>query len=397
MLAPALPVDPRAYPAPVTRALAPVAAVAIVAAASDPAERDFIATLAGRTVAAMVVGRSDNGRAIVAIAGRQVAVSAALPAPGSSVLLSFGDADPAATPREAMPGAANPRDAAPAATPPGLQAALKATRELRESAAGSPATSQAQGAVRGGAVVDIRPQALLLGRLADDSTEPRQLGRVEAPIAAPAEWAKALGTLVQDSGTFYESHLAAWTQGQYPLAQIRHEPQAAPRQPGEAVAAPAPEAEAGMRQPAAPAAAGAAVSGVPDEWRPVVREQLHTLETRSLPFTIEAWPGQRADIVIAGEREAQSGPAADRAPAWNTSLKLTLPRLGEIDAALSLRGDRLWLELAVPSASADELDAASSALTHAMAAAGLQMARVRVLDRIAPADAAAPADGAAQP
>jgi hypothetical protein len=136
-------------------------------------------------------------------------------------------------------------------------------------------------------------------------------------------------------------------------------------------------------------APGTSVAGLADEWRPVVREQLHTLETRALPFAVEAWPGQRADIVIAGERETPPGASADPIPVWSTTLKLSLPRLGEIDAALRLRGDRLWLELTAPAASVDELDAASSALGNAMAASGLQMARVRVLDQVSPANAGA--------
>lgn len=406
MLASPLPVDGRAYPAPAARALAPVAAIALVAATADPAERDFIASLAGRTVAALVVGRSDTGRAIVNIGGRQVPVNAALPAPGSAVLLSFGEAETLGAADGAMRSTARNT----AQPPPGLQLALKATRELREAARSLPQSGGADGAGRGGAIVELRPQALSLGRLADSPAQPLQLGSVAAEIGRPAEWAKALGAQLRDSGAFYESHLASWTQGQYPLAQIRNEPQAATPEsrpaghesqptlaapPGAPAQPPRPEAAlASIHPDAAPqAAAGQAATGatdangVPDTLRAVVREQLHALETRSLPFSIDAWPGQRAHLVIAGEPEGRAGATAE--PAWNTTLKLNLPRLGNIDAVLTLSGDRLWLELTALPSSADELDAASSSLSHAMQAAGVQMARVRVRDQAASTDGGA--------
>lgn len=399
MLASALPIDGRAYPAPAARALAPVTAIALVAATADPAERDFIASLAGRTVTALVVGRSDTGRALVNINGRQVPVNAAVPAPGASVLLSFGEAEALVLPAD---NARTPAQVA--ATPPGLQLALTASRELAQASRGLGLSGTATQAA-GGPIVELRPQALSLGRLAGSPAQPLQLGSVAAGIGQPAQWAEALGTMVRESGAFYESHLAAWTEGRYPIAQIRQEPQAAANaqpaaghdqpqaapatpgantqpQTGREVALATTHTESGTNttpttQSGAPATDA---SGVPDALRAVVREQLHTLETRTLPFAIEPWPGQRADLVIAGEPDGHPGATSE--PAWNTTLKLALPRLGNIDAVLTLSGDRLWLDLAAAPASADELDAASTSLTNAMQAAGVQMARVRVRDQV---------------
>jgi hypothetical protein len=58
---------------------------------------------------------------------------------------------------------------------------------------------------------------------------------------------------------------------------------------------------------------------------------------------------------------------------------LSLPRLGGVSATLTLRGDRLWLDLEAPSAAAADLfDAASGGLAHAMGAAGVQLVRTRI-------------------
>ncbi|SCC91123.1 conserved hypothetical protein [Thiomonas sp. X19] len=84
---------------------------------------------------------------------------------------------------------------------------------------GNPVSSQAQ----------LSATALLLGRL----QQPPQ-GAVLQPTApvwaqpsagSTAQLAMALGRSIKASGLFYESHLAAWAQGQLPMPELLSEPQ----------------------------------------------------------------------------------------------------------------------------------------------------------------------------
>ena len=86
MYAPAWSINTGAPPAQPLRAVAPAAPIA-------PAGREFLATLAGRSVAALVIGRADDGHGIVEIEGRQITVAADLPAPGTRITLKFGQKD----------------------------------------------------------------------------------------------------------------------------------------------------------------------------------------------------------------------------------------------------------------------------------------------------------------
>jgi len=366
MLTPTWPTGLRVAPAQVLRALDPVATP------NQPsAERDLLAALAGRTVNAVVIERADDGHGIVDIGGRHITIAADLPPSGTSVTLRFGGAEAAAT-----PGAA-----ALLARAGGLGLALPAAADAAGGAA-----------ARGASLVELGSSALTLGRLSETPLTPLPLGAVGADIEHPAEWSAALAHLLRDSGTFYESHLAAWTRGNYALEDVRREPQA-----GATLATPGHAAGAGAGAPAYPqlaitdspragtvqqadAGAPAPAQGLPEEWRPVIREQLHALENQALPFSLEPWPGQRADMVIArddGGEEGQAGAAA-AAPGWKTTLKLELPQLGSIAATLTLKGDRLWLDLAAPADSAALLDHAGTSLGNAMHAAGVQLVRTRV-------------------
>ncbi|HEY4372991.1 MAG TPA: flagellar hook-length control protein FliK [Burkholderiales bacterium] len=326
------------------------------------AGRDFLATLAGRSVAALVLGRAEDGHGIVEIEGHQITVAADLPPRGTRVTLRFAD------------GAAAP--------------ATGATALVRGATPVLPAGLAANDS---DVAVELGEGALSLGRFAETPLEPLRLGQVKADVETPVEWAQALARLVRDSGTFYESHLAAWSQGGYPLEQLRNEPQAETGRPPAPPAVPGlpQEAVATMRADAVTMptqahmatspSSGAQDTGVPETLQPVIREQLHALETQTVPFSVEAWPGQRADLVIGREPEGQSTGADAAAGGWKTQLKLQLPQLGSIAATLTLQGDRLWLDLAAPQESAAALNAAGGSLSNAMLVAGIRLVRTRVL------------------
>jgi hypothetical protein len=72
----------------------------------------------------------------------------------------------------------------------------------------------------------------------------------------------------------------------------------------------------------------------------------------------------------APQRDDASGESA----AWNTNLRLTLPRLGEVDARVQLSGQTLRLDLrTVQAASEADLRLALPSLRQALAAAGLDL------------------------
>lgn len=360
-----LPGSNRARPAQLLPAVASVSGVAGVAGLERSLERNLMASLAGRTVTAMVIGRADDGHGIVDIGGAQITVAADdLPPAGSQVTLKF-------------PGT------------PQSQAASQASTLARLGAAALPTGANAKD---GDVSVELGAGARSLQRFTEGPLTPLPLGSVQASIEEPGQWSGALAQLLRESGTFYESHLAQWTRGRYALADIRREPQAAgapqaaPQNAQNEAAAnlPAhlrlvlPQATQQAQDPVPPSAPAAQANGggIAEQHHPVIREQLHALETQTLPVSVETWPGQHADLVIAREDEASR--AANDVPGWNTTLKLQLPGLGTVSAALSLKGDRLWLDLTATPESAQLMDEADGALAQAMHAAGLRLVRTRI-------------------
>jgi hypothetical protein len=216
-----------------------------------------------------------------------------------------------------------------------------------------------------------------------------------------------LALAVSTSGLFYEAHQVQWALGQRPLASLLAEPQGQHSNPvvlaafGGAGAAqeaaeksalaarrdlglpPAPSAGSLMqilfgRETAAaesrmPATQVAAALTVPEDLRPLVQQQLEAAATQRLAWHGEIWPRQFMDWEI--ERDARQGDdTTNAAPAWQTSLRLTLPRLGEIDARIRLTGQTVQLVLHTLNAtSAADLDAAIPSLRQALTAAGLTL------------------------
>lgn len=94
---------------------------------------------------------------------------------------------------------------------------------------------------------------------------------------------------------------------------------------------------------AAPALSGASL---PSEIRPIVQQQLSALASNVYAFHGQAWPGQDIHWEII-DADGQSGGDAldDEAPRWRTRLRLSLPSLGAVDAALTLQSGRLAITL----------------------------------------------------
>lgn len=254
-----------------------------------------------------------------------------------------------------------------------------------------------------------------------------------------AQLAPALGKAVAQSGLFYEAHQAQWVNGKLPLAALLQEPQGQRSQPvalqlaaaeiaARAIATPerpmtatqvlqalqtdtqtATSPATPMRpQPAGPtdiaasfqramdelsgqfaaaspkpgALPGTPLSGqpqaLPDDLRPLVQQQLEAAATNRMLWHGEVWPHQTMDWEIEwnGGREADG---KDEEARWQTSLALTTPRLGRVQAHLQLTTQGVNIRMTTPSdSSANDLRDAASVLAEALAAAGIPLLGFKV-------------------
>ncbi|MBL8420640.1 MAG: flagellar hook-length control protein FliK, partial [Dechloromonas sp.] len=211
----------------------------------------------------------------------------------------------------------------------------------------------------------------------------------------------ALKDALGQSGLFYEAHQAEWVTGKRDLVQLRLEPQArlVPGEPHQAarLSPSAPQPEKGLT-PGTPApAAGAMAAGVaPDSvpgaaqpvdqvihprTLPVVQQQLAALDTGRVVLQLEVWPKQWMEWEIE-EREPDSPRAPDALPDWQMRVRLDLPHLGEISAALRVHGDALRVEVSANSPrSATLLQENRAALEASLAAAGVPPAAIVIAAR----------------
>ena len=185
---------------------------------------------------------------------------------------------------------------------------------------------------------------------------------VELPSAARHMLPVRLSQTVSESGMFYESHLAKWSNGTLSLEAIQREPQA---RIGQDVQASVKLAELG---------------GMPEEAGRLAGRQLQMLEGAPFLWQGPAWPGQMMEWQVreesAGEGQGESGEPASE---WITELNLTLPRMGSVHAQLGLSGDRLRLRLlATEAATRDALTAALPLLAKGFEASGLQAVDMQV-------------------
>jgi len=165
-----------------------------------------------------------------------------------------------------------------------------------------------------------------------------------------------LAQTLRESGLFYEAHLARWTKGTYPFEAILNEPQAR------------------LARGALPMPGLAELGGMPEEAARMAGRQLHMLEGGPFLWQGFAWPGQWMDWLVE-ERQAGRGDGQEGEPGnqWHTELRLTLPRMGTVQAQLSLRGRDINLRLRVSEpATAAALTAALPDLQRGLEASGLR-------------------------
>ena len=222
-----------------------------------------------------------------------------------------------------------------------------------------------------------------------------------------AELAPQLAKAVGQSGLFYEAHQVQWVMGQRPMndllvePQARHSPAAAPVRgeesgglPARPTTNPSPAQQSGpmailqslfgseeVRQQTGTQQAAIANPGqiVPEDLRPLVQQQLDAAATQRMAWHGDVWPGQSLDWQIEPDGRQTGNEQTDSERGWITSLRLVTPRLGEIDARLSLAPEGVRIVIATPAgaSAADMLDAAPS-LEKSMAAAGVPLLALQV-------------------
>lgn len=336
---------------------------------------------------------------------------------------------------ETQPGAGH--DGGPAGTRPGQAGAAQGEPRTvqgpaaddggqQDAGAGNPNTNAPAGATRNGAAggANGATAALAAEAGADDmaGSAPSRAGGqsgaqgAESARAAtlntngpqPGPLAQALRQAIESSGLFYESHLGDVAYGQRGIAQLRGEPQAAldasqaqpiqtpvPRQSilaenprlnlpthaapmmAQADGSPA-GSSASTWSASTPGHAPAAPPGIHPDATLLVRQQLEVLANQTLAWEGTAWPGTEMWWEIRREpRDETAHTAGEATAAWATRLVLTMPRLGTVEANISLSGQRLALQIVAPE-SEGEIAAGGADLRQHLENAGLQLAQLTV-------------------
>ena len=316
-----------------------------------------------------------SGEPTVAPLARVKAISEQLPAfvPGQRIVATLQTAQPGNPYRAriadhdftlALPQAANAGDTLELVvshvTPRAVFATLaEPTAAPGTGSATAPALSQA------GRLISF----LLTGQPAAQTAalnggQPMLASAPQAP-GDSAVLANRLGAALGQSGLFYESHQARWLAGKLDTAALLQEPQnrsapTLPAQPAEGSTT----AARGLTEGLAP---------IPERLLPVVHQQLDAVATQNFVWQGQVWPGQTMEWEI--EDPAADGRSGDEPDEnWTSTLRLTLPRLGGVEARLHLTPAGVAMRLIADS---DEtratLAAAEARLADALAAADVPL------------------------
>lgn len=203
----------------------------------------------------------------------------------------------------------------------------------------------------------------------------------DTPPAA-AQLAPALQQAVEQSGVFYESHLARWLNGNYPEQLLRQEPQGQqapisaenphpasettnstqannlPRPSSESPSAR--EIEKTITTPFFSAAEkmqeASSKTLIPAALSNIVEQQIATLNQPTLLWQGQAWTGQNMEWEISRDAPERQSIGSDINSPWRSKLTLHLPHLGTVEAVLHLDSQRtLSVQLAVANQTSQEL------------------------------------------
>ena len=231
----------------------------------------------------------------------------------------------------------------------------------------------------------------MLARNGIAQQQPTPLPRSEILLTGPPVDTALLSTLLRNvltmNGVFYEAHLMQWFLGERQLKDILREPQgklASPAKTPPEVHTPfnntaVTEDTPALEKPEESFSGKLTNIGdkpvlsekVDARTIPIIQEQLHTLQSGQLIWKGQAWPGQQLEWDVC-EHEPDSGENADKN--WLTSLRLSLPNLGKINATLKLNDEGVHLFIKADSNSTvAEMQEERQVLEQAMSAAGVTL------------------------
>lgn len=232
-----------------------------------------------------------------------------------------------------------------------------------------------------------------------------------SPPGSARDLLPLLEQAISRSGMFYEAHQAEWLAGRYSKTQLLQEPQGTlpPRMPPQTTALGEPQ-EAGrsgamiegasttpqnaLGETSSPATLSVATDSgqrtamessaisqaVAPQAQTLVQQQLEALATQSFAWQGQIWPGQQLEWEIDGDSDRHPS-TDDEGNAYRTRLRLTLPRLGDVDARLSIQGPRISLTVIAESPDTCALlRSAVTSLRDQMEKAGLDLAALGITE-----------------
>lgn len=226
---------------------------------------------------------------------------------------------------------------------------------------------------------------------------------VATPGASAQQIAGALQNAVAFSGLFYESHVAQWALGTRPASDLLREPAAKhsnlpltgqPQAASEnsaasdfgrlmtnvrewvggerALADLLRSAQTGKSEHESIAPLAGKQQDIPvSEGLKLINLQLDTLEQRRIMWQGELFPGQPLEWEISDDTPEKNAEQSEPEPAWNSSVRFSLPTLGSVSATIRLSGEHLQVQVhTADEETAVTLRSHSKLLADALAAAG---------------------------
>ncbi|ABQ26549.1 flagellar hook-length control protein FliK [Geotalea uraniireducens] len=218
---------------------------------------------------------------------------------------------------------------------------------------------------------------------------------LDGPPADMEQFASRLREALTLNGLFYESHLAEWAIGERQLKDILREPQGKLSKRLAAGSLKAGQNQSSDDDMMLSSFKGESVSSdrpssahnrssaefiADSQTFPIIREQLAALHTGHLVWNGQVWPDQKMEITIE-ERDVNGSRGEPQEKAWETSLKLHLPRLGTIAATLRLSADGVDVVVEAENVETTTLlKGDGEGLRQSMDGAGMKLAHLVVKD-----------------
>ncbi|MHB1591920.1 MAG: flagellar hook-length control protein FliK, partial [Sulfuricella sp.] len=190
----------------------------------------------------------------------------------------------------------------------------------------------------------------------------------------------SLRNTLSQSGLFYESHQAQWVAGERRLTDLLQEPQGklSALNPGVGAEISQKNAPVSMQSDGL-VAQSASRMPVHAEAVALVQQQLQTLDSRQLVWQGQVWQGQPMEWRVEERSAREGGQGDEEMPHWQTSLRLQLPRLGDVQATLAFIPQGLRIDLkAADAATAEAMRGAQDKLRSSMEASGLHVLAMSV-------------------